>query len=128
MRANEPVVDVQSQRVKERMDKVDLTLSWQEAFTKAAPTQIDYMDSMLTNGENLNEDPRIRVSTIHGAKGGEATNVVLFLNQTTNTIKGAKKSAAKQDEEYRVWYVGVTRSMQNLYLIKSNNKSKEFKI
>ena len=43
-------------------------------------------------------------------------------------IKGAKKSTAKQDEEYRVWYVGVTRSMKNLYLIKSQNKSKEFKL
>ena len=128
MRAKEDVVEVQSQRVLERMDKLDLTLPWQKAFTKVAPTQIDYMDAMITNGENLNEDPRIKVSTIHGAKGGEATNVVLFLNQTTNTMKGAKKSAAKQDEEYRVWYVGVTRSMQNIYLIKSNNKSKEFKI
>ena len=128
MRNNEDVVEVQSQRVKERMDVVDLSLPWQKAFTKVSPTKLDYMDAMLTNGENLNEDPRIKVSTIHGAKGGEATNVVLFLNQTTNTIKGAKKSIAKQDEEYRVWYVGVTRSMQNLYLIKSNNKSKEFKI
>ena len=51
-----------------------------------------------------------------------------FLNQTTNTMAGAKKSPEKQDEEYRVWYVGVTRSAKNLYLIKANNKSKEFKI
>ena len=50
------------------------------------------------------------------------------LNETANTIKGAKKSAAKQDEEYRVWYVGITRTMKNLYLIKSQNKAKEFKI
>ena len=68
------------------------------------------------------------MSTIHGPKGGEATNVVLFLNETENTVKGARKSIAKRDEEYRVWYVGLTRSMKNLYLIKSKNKSKEFKI
>jgi len=43
-------------------------------------------------------------------------------------LKGAKKSVYKQDEEYRVWYVGITRTMQNLYLIKCQNKSKEFKI
>ena len=49
------------------------------------------------NGEDLSEEPRIKVSTIHGAKGGEATNVVLFLNQTSNTIKASKKSKAKQD-------------------------------
>ena len=49
-------------------------------------------------------------------------------NQTTNTMRSAKKSIYKQDEEYRVWYVGITRSMKNLYLIKSQKKSKEFKI
>ncbi len=32
----------------------------------------DYMKAMLVNGENLLKDPRIKVSTIHGAKGGEA--------------------------------------------------------
>ena len=81
---------------------------------------------MLINGEKINKEPRITVSTIHGAKGGEATNVVLFLNQTINTMKAASKSVIKQDEEYRVWYVGVTRTIQNLYLVKCNNKQKEF--
>ena len=65
---------------------------------------------------------------MHGAKGGEATNVVLYLTQTTHTMKAAGKSVAKQDEEYRVWYVAVTRTIQKLYLIKCNNRKKEFKI
>ena len=128
MREEKEIPDIQRQRVEERMSEVDITLPWQKAFTKVSPTQIDYMESMINNGEDLSQEPRIRVSTIHGAKGGEATNVVLFLNQTTNTMAGAKKSLEKQDEEYRVWYVGVTRSAKNLYLIKANNKSKEFKI
>ena len=50
------------------------------------------------------------------------------LEATHKPIKGAKKSTAKQDEEYRVWYVGITRTMKNLYLVRSPNKSKEFKI
>ena len=128
MREGKEIPEINSQRVRERMHKVDTTLSWQKAFTKVSPTQIDYMDAMLINGEDLTQSPRIRVSTIHGAKGGEATNVVLFLNQTKNTMAGAKKSLAKQDEEYRVWYVGITRTKKNLYLIKANNKTKEFKI
>ena len=53
---------------------------------------------------------------------------VLLLNETANTIKGAKKSIQKRDEEYRVWYVGITRTMKNLYLIRCPIKSKEFKI
>ena len=103
-------------------------MSWEEAFKNVALAKRQYMKAMLLNGEDLSKPPRIKVSTIHGAKGGEATNVVLFLNQTANTIKGSKKSQAKQEEEFRVWYVGVTRTIENLYLIKCKNKMKEFKI
>ena len=128
MRDEKEIPDIQKQRIKERMHEVDITLPWQKAFTKVSPSQIEYMDAMIANGEEVDQEPRIKVSTIHGAKGGEATNVVLFLNQTLNTMAGAKKSAEKQDEEYRVWYVGITRCAKNLYLIKANNKTKEFKI
>ena len=77
---------------------------------------------MFVNGEDLSKPPRIKISTIHGAKGGEATNVVLYLNQTENTLKGSKRSKEKYDEEQRVWYVGITRTIDNLYLIKCKNK------
>ena len=121
--------EIQVQRIRERIEgSMNLSLKWYDVFNKLTDSQITYMKLLLLNGENPTEDARIKVSTIHGAKGGEATNVVLFLNETANTIKGAKKSAAKQDEEYRVWYVGITRTMKNLYLIKSQNKTKEFKI
>ena len=106
--------------------KPNYSLEWYDAFNNVASSKIDYLRIMLSNVEKIDKEPRITVSTIHSAKGGEATNVVLFLNQTTNTMKAAKKSVYKQDEEYRVWYVAVTRTMQNLYLIKCNNKKKEF--
>ena len=126
MRKGEKVPEIQEQRVLERMSKRDNTLEWYDAFDQVVPSIKDYLRSMLANGEDLSKKPRIKVSTIHGAKGGEATNVVLFLNQTINTMKAAKKSVTKQDEEYRVWYVAVTRTMQKLYLIKCNNRQKEF--
>jgi superfamily I DNA/RNA helicase len=124
-----PLPDIQVQRIKERIkDSMNLSLQWYDAFDNLSDSQITYMRLLLLNHEDPTKEARIKVSTIHGAKGGEATNVVLFLNETANTIKGAKKSTAKQDEEYRVWYVGITRTMKNLYLIKSSNKSKEFKL
>ena len=130
MRKGEEIPEIQQQRVLERIaeDEIQCHLEWYDAFTNVASTTKDYVRSMLANGEDLSKEPRIKVSTIHGAKGGEATNVVLFLNQTKNTMKAAKKSVAKQDEEHRVWYVAVTRTMQKLYLIKCNNRQKEFKI
>ena len=121
--------DIQLQRIKERIKgPMNLSLKWYDAFDKLPESQITYMQLLLLNGEDPTKDARIKVSTIHGAKGGEATNVVLLLNETANTIKGAKKSIQKRDEEYRVWYVGITRTMKNLYLIRCPNKSKEFKI
>ena len=126
MRKGEKIPEVQEQRVLERMSKRDNKLEWYDAFDQVASSKKDYLRSMLANGEDLSKQPRIKVSTIHGAKGGEATNVVLFLNQTANTMKAAKKSVTKQDEEYRVWYVAVTRTIQKLYLIKCNNRQKEF--
>ena len=128
IRKGEKIPEVHEQRVLERMSKRDNTKEWYDAFDQVASPTKDYLRSMLANGEDLSKKPRIKVSTIHGAKGGEATNVVLFLNQTLNTMKAAKKSVTKQDEEYRVWYVAVTRTIQKLYLIKCNNRQKEFKI
>jgi len=122
--------DIKRQRLEEitGTKNFDINLSWDAAFKNIALTKRQYMRAMINNEEDLSKPPRIKVSTIHGAKGGEATNVVLFLNQTTNTIKGSKKSLAKEEEEFRVWYVGITRTMENLYLIKCKNKMKEFKI
>jgi len=122
--------DIKRQRLEELTgEKIFNThLSWDEAFKNVAAPKREYMKMMLLNGEDLSKPPRIKVSTIHGAKGGEATNVVLFLNQTANTIKGSKKSQAKEEEEFRVWYVAVTRTIENLYLIKCKNKMKEFKL
>jgi DNA helicase-2/ATP-dependent DNA helicase PcrA len=130
IKKGESVPEIHHQRVMENINhkEIDFQGDWYEVFNNVSITKRDYMRAMLLNKENISINPRIKVSTIHGAKGGEATNVVLFLNQTANTIRGAKKSQAKQEEEFRVWYVGVTRTMENLFLIKCKNKMKEFKI
>ena len=122
--------DIKRQRLEELTGETNfnINMSWDLAFKNVALAKREYMRAMLQNEEDLSKPPRIKVSTIHGAKGGEATNVVLFLNQTANTIKGSKKSQAKEEEEYRVWYVGVTRTIENLYVIKCKNKLKEFKL
>jgi superfamily I DNA/RNA helicase len=128
MKEGKHVPEIIEQRVLERIkdNKPNFKLEWYEAFTNEPSHKIDYLRVMLSNKEKVDKKPRIIISTIHSAKGGEATNVVLFLNETANTIKAANKSKSKKDEEYRVWYVAVTRSMQNLFLIKNNNKRKEF--
>ena len=62
--------------------------------------------------------PRIRISTIHKAKGGEADNVALLLDSTKACVE-----SLDQDSEVRTFYVGATRAKQSLHLIESTTKS-----
>ena len=108
--------------------KLNPSLQWYDAFTAVTPQMKTYIRAMRSNGDDLRLKPRIKILTLHGSKGGEATNVIILQNQTRNTIKGARKSMMKQDEEQRVWYVGLTRCSKNLFLIRCKDRSKEFKI
>ena len=73
---------------------------------------------MLGNGEKLNQDPRIEVSTIHAAKGGECENVIVVLDNAKKIRDSVESNIKKADEEHRVWYVGITRTKNSLYLLK----------
>jgi superfamily I DNA/RNA helicase len=95
---------------------------WYDAFVNADHNEEFYIRSMLSNGEKLSEEPRIEVSTIHAAKGGECKNVILVLDNARKIRESTSENVDKQDEEHRVWYVGVTRSMENLYLFKSKKE------
>ena len=90
---------------------------WFDAFTNAPQDESYYIRTLLSNGEKLRQEPRIKVSTIHAAKGGECENVVLVLDNTDKIRKAVEISTQKRDEEHRVWYVGATRAKENLYLL-----------
>jgi superfamily I DNA/RNA helicase len=78
-----------------------------------APDEREYLRSCLRNGEKFFEKPRITISTIHQSKGGEADNVALITDMGKLSWENSHK-----DEENRVWYVAVTRTRQNLMLIR----------
>ena len=42
---------------------------------------------MRANGETLNKNPRISMSTIHGEKGGEADKVLLLQDITKRCVR-----------------------------------------
>jgi superfamily I DNA/RNA helicase len=106
----------------------DKNKKWYEVFTAAPEKERIYIRNMLENNENLNEDARIFLSTIHAIKGGEADNVVLALHQGSKIQKSIKRSVNKRDEEHRVWYVGITRARNNLYKLKSKIKRTEYQL
>ena len=102
--------------------------NWYDVFVAAPEKEIRYIRLMLEKGENLDEDARIFMSTIHAIKGGEQDNVILALHQGDKIQKSIKRSVDKRDEEHRVWYVGITRARNNLYKLKAKIKRKEYKL
>ncbi len=87
---------------------------WYRAFDDAGQTRVNYLRKMRANGEFLNKKPRIELSTIHAAKGGEADNVLLF---TDISAKTWTELYERPDNENRAFYVAVTRTRKNLHIV-----------
>ena len=105
----------------------DKTKKWFEVF-ETEPEDSLYIRTMLEKGEKLSLPARIKLSTIHTAKGGEATNVLLILDNTKLIRDAIEKSPDKEDEENRIWYVGVTRTKKNLYIMAAKKEDKGYDI
>lgn len=99
-----------------------MNLPWQHAFD-ALPLKDRQFYAACRENENIN----IVLSTIHGSKGCEADNVVIFGDYTTAVENQFK---VNPDQEYACLYVGVTRAKQNLILVQQERqlgyKWKEF--
>jgi len=100
---------------------------WFEVF-ETEPEDSLYIRDMLQSGEELSKEARVKLSTIHAAKGGEADNVLLILDNTKTIREAVEKSQDKEDEENRVWYVGVTRTKQNLYIMAAKKEDQGYDI
>lgn len=74
----------------------------------------DYYQRALAIHKDLAKVPLIELSTIHKAKGREADNVVILLDQTGNILDAA---LLNPDNEHRNWYVAVTRAKKRLMCI-----------
>lgn len=97
---------------------VDPSRIWHEALDKLPGDEMSYILSARRRGERLRgAKPRVRVSTIHSAKGGEATHVVLMKEIAQRTWYEMQRGG--MDDERRVWYVGATRAKEKLTIVES---------
>jgi len=103
------------------------TQRWFDVF-ETEPEDSLYIRNMLSQGEKLDVPARVVLSTIHSAKGGEAENIVLILDNTKNIREAIERSPDKEDEENRIWYVGVTRTKQNLYIMAAKKEANGYDI
>ena len=109
---------------KKKYDLEDLVLNygllvsgipWDIAFDKVGNRDKEYLRAIeKRNGTNMNMDPKINLSTIHAAKGGESQNVMLLTDLTRKTQESLERNP---DDESRVFYVGVTRAKESLHIV-----------
>ena len=89
-------------------------------------THAAYIQAAERRGEELAHKPRITVSTIHGAKGGEAQNVVLYTDCSYAALREAEKDTAGSNDLHRTFYVGITRAKENLFLVEPESSREAY--
>lgn len=88
---------------------------WHDALDKMAVKDREYIRACLRRKEKMSEPPRIRLSTIHGSKGGEAREVIVMPDMAPRTHREMDRDP---DAEARVWYVAATRAKETLTVVR----------
>jgi superfamily I DNA/RNA helicase len=104
---------------------LDTDLIWHEALTKIGEDKRDYIIALLRRGTKITGKVNIKLSTIHGAKGGEADNVLLITDLSTKFASDYEKNS---DDVNRLLYVGITRARQALHVVLPKNERKGFRL
>ncbi len=100
--------------------RVDPSKVWHDALDKLPQSEMSYMLAARRRGEKLKAGtPRVRLSTIHSAKGGEADHVVVMKEMAKRTHD---EMHLNPDDERRVFYVAVTRAKERLSIVSSDTK------
>ena len=82
-----------------------------------SPDDEYYIKALQRRGIDLLAEPQIKLSTIHAMKGGEDDNIMLMTDSTRNCC-----TSLDQDNEHRVFYVGISRAKENLHVVESSRK------
>ena len=87
---------------------------WHHALEKINLRDRAYLLRLSMNSDDITQKPRIKISTIHAAKGGECDNVLLTTDMNIKTYSSYQKDS---DDEQRVFYVGATRAKEELHVL-----------
>jgi len=98
---------------------------WYESFEGLDTLTENYIRNMRANGEKINTNPRITMSTIHGAKGGEADKVLILQDLTNAAIETFQHDP---DELHRLFYTGTTRAKKELHIVDPKNFDRAYLI
>lgn len=94
--------------------------NWFDAFDKLTIPERKYINAIKDayyKNKNIFANAKIKLSTIHSAKGMEADNVVLCTALTYKTFHEWELNKDRSDTEEKVLFVAITRARKKLYLM-----------
>ena len=102
--------------LKDCIDKYGLLTDkvWYDSFEGLDTFTENYIRNMRANGEKIAANPRIKMSTIHGAKGGEAHKLLILQDLTNAALETFQNDP---DELHRLFYTGTTRTKKELHIV-----------
>jgi superfamily I DNA/RNA helicase len=89
------------------------TMRWHQSLDKIDTDTRNYILSALKRGDNI-KNPRIKINTIHGMKGGECDNILVIPDLSHAAYKQYQRNP---NMEHRVYYVAVTRTKDTLHIL-----------
>lgn len=87
---------------------------------------IEEIKETIEESKKKSKREGVILSTIHGVKGMEFRNVYV-INCVEETIPHASSIKDNIEEERRLFYVGITRAIDNLYLFSPRSRRGQFK-
>ena len=105
-------------------DEPEFDKNWweQQEMINMSREEIMYYDDLTDKEVTLTEKNcnKYIISTIHGVKGGEADNVILFLDHTSAVEQTKIKNL---DSELRCIYVALTRTKNKLHIVHGDSRN-----
>ena len=89
-------------------------------------SHVDEVGKKIEESKRSKSEDRVLLSTIHGVKGMEFKNVFL-INCTEDTMPHSQSKETNIEEERRLFYVAITRAIDNLYLFVPKMRKGKFK-
>jgi len=98
-----------------------------ERFTRLYPSRLnfDYPLAILNKygRDELVNQPRVTVGTIHSVKGGEADIVILFPDMSRKGFMQSRKTGwGGSDAVLRMFYVGITRAREGVVFCRPSSE------
>lgn len=104
--------------------QLKLLRPWTECMDKVDPSTRRFVQNLSKvykeNGDKIFRDAKIKLMTIHAAKGREADNVIVCTDVPKNVKREIKERTS--DTEAKIIYVAVTRAKEKLYIYSTDSK------